>query len=255
MSEAAPRSGVPVRFIEAFFASLVPPTFPDPIRDFLGVLAFDAEGRGVVITTAYGRPIALDRTTRRRWTLLGVHIAAAARLRRSLEVSARPPDAVLRPNGRVEHAEGDAMAKTSRDALSARAVAIDRARGRQRRSDPDAALEMWRGLVTGRWSLVDRVDSDGRRYVVAHVNEPVPARMLSLTLRERQVAGHVLLGHSSKLTAYALGVSPAAVSSALKSALLKLGVGSVAKLVHRLGDVSKAANPLDRGDAWCKRAG
>jgi hypothetical protein len=210
MSEAVPRTGVGGT-AEAFFASLTPPKFPDTIRDFLGVLAFDTEGRGVVLSAAYGEATTLDRTTRRRWTLLGVHIAAAARLRRTLEASAATPVAILRPNGRMEHAEGDATSKTSRQALSARAVAIDRARSRLRRSDPDAALEMWRGLVTGRWSLVDCVDSDGRRYVVAHVNEPVPARMFSLTLRERQVVGHVLLGHPSKLTAYALGISPAGV--------------------------------------------
>lgn len=254
MSVAVRRSGVR-EAAEGFFASLVPPIFPDPIRDFLGVLAFDAEGRGVVLSAACGHTTTLDRTTRRHWTLLGVHIAAAARLRRALEARPSTPVAILRPDGRLEHAEGDATSKTAREALGTRAIAIDRARGRMRRSDPDAAIEMWRGLVSGRWSLVDRIDSDGRRFVVAHVNEPVPARMLSLTLRERQVVGHLLLGHSSKLTAYALGITPPAVSSALKSALLKLGVGSVATLVHRLGEVSRAAQPLDQGDAWRKEVG
>ncbi len=235
MRDVLPRTGADRHTIDQVFAQLVPPKFPDPIQDFFGVLAFDAEGHGVVLSAACSRPKKLDRPTRQRWSLLGVHIAAAARLRRSLAASARAPVAILRPDGRVEHAEEDAKSRPSREALSARAIAIDRARGRMRRSDPDAGLEMWRGLVTGRWSLVDRFDSDGRRYVVAHLNEPVPARMFSLTLRERQVVGHVLLGHPSKLAAYALGVSPAAVSAALRSALLKLGVGSVAKLIHRLG--------------------
>ncbi len=193
----------------------------------------------MVLSAAFPRVMTLDRGTRRRWTLLGVHVAAAARLRRALELSAAPPVAVLRTDGRVVHAEGCAKPKASREALSSRAIAIDRARGRLRRTDPDAALERWRGRVTGRWALVDRFESDGRRYVVAHVNEPVPARLLALTLRQRQVISHVLLGHSSKLTGYALGISPAAVSTALKSALLKLGVGSVAKLIHRLGGMPK----------------
>ena len=239
MSEAGPRTDLGDGVLERFFSMLVPPRFPEPIRDFLGILALDSEGRGVVLSAAFPRVMTLDRGTRRRWTLLGVHVAAAARLRRTLEASAAHPAAVLRADGRVVHAEGCAKPKASREALSSRAIAIDRARGRLRRTDPDAALEMWQGLVTGRWSLVDRFESDGRRYVVAHVNEPVPARLLALTLRQRQVIGHVLLGHSSKLTGYALGISPAAVSSALKSALLKLGVGSVAKLVHRLGGIPK----------------
>ncbi len=92
--------------------------------------------------------------------------------------------------------------------------------------------------MSGRWTLVDRFESDGRRYVIAHVNEPVPAQVLALTLRERQVVGHLLLGHPSKVVAYSLGVSPAAVSATLKSALLKLGVGSVAKLLDRLGSAT-----------------
>jgi DNA-binding CsgD family transcriptional regulator len=134
----------------------------------------------------------------------------------------------------VEHADGDAKASAALQSLRTRTVAIDRARGRQRRSDPDAGLEAWRGLVAGRWSLVDRFESDGRRHVIAHRNEPVPARVLALTLRERQVVAHRVAGHSSKVAAYALGVSPAAVSGALRSAMLKLGVRNVSQLVHRM---------------------
>jgi DNA-binding CsgD family transcriptional regulator len=201
------------------------------VRDFLGVPAFDAEGRGVVLSGACDRERRLDRATRRRWTLVGVHLAAAARLRRALEASKREPAAVLSPTGRVEHVDANTASRPIREALRDRVVAIDRSRGRMRRSDPDAALEAWRGLVAGRWSLVDRFESDGRRYVVAHRNEPVPAKMLSLTLRERQVAAHVLAGHTSKVTGYALGISPAAVSVALRSAMHKLRVRNVAELL------------------------
>lgn len=48
---------------------------------------------------------------------------------------------------------------------------------------------------------------------------------------------------------------PAAVSGALKSAMLKFGVGRVARLVHRLGEASKAAQSLDEEDAWRKEVG
>jgi DNA-binding NarL/FixJ family response regulator len=152
---------------------------------------------------------------------VGVHLAAGERLRRALEDRLAPAQAILNPSGRVEHADGDAKGGAALESLRARTVAIDRARGRQRRSDPDSALEAWRGLVSDPWSLVDRFESDGRRYVVAHRNEPMPARVLALTLRERQVVAHRVAGHSSKVAAYALGVSPAAVSGALRSAMLK----------------------------------
>jgi DNA-binding CsgD family transcriptional regulator len=216
-----------------------------PIRDFLGVLAIDSERRGVVVSSAYDRVFTLDRAARRRWSLVAVHIATAARLRRALEASALRADAVLTPAGKVVHAEGDATSRSARETLRERVVAVDRARGRMRRSDPDAALETWRGLVSGRWSLVDRFESDGRRYVVAHRNEPVPAQILSLTLRERQAIGHVLAGHPAKVVAYALGVSPAAISAALRSAMGKLGAGTLAQLVQRLDEALIASAATD----------
>jgi DNA-binding CsgD family transcriptional regulator len=177
-------------------------------------------------------------------------MAAGSRLRSALETlhsgGESRPDAILSPSGRVEHAEGDAREAVARASLRSRAAAIDRARGRLRRSDPDAALETWQGLVAGRWSLVDRFESDGRRYVVAHRNEPPTDRILSLTSRERQVVGHRMRGHSAKLTAYTLGISPAAVSATMKSSLQKLGVGTVAEMLHVLGDV--AGSSLPEGD-------
>ncbi|MGO8999648.1 MAG: LuxR C-terminal-related transcriptional regulator [Polyangiaceae bacterium] len=229
------------RRIEAMRQAVPRPGHAAPIREFLGLLAMDAEGRGVVISGAYGRPFALDRASRRRWTLVAVHIATAARLRRALEASQgalAPTEAVLSSNGRVEHAEGDAKPRAALESIRARAVAIDRARSRKGRSDPDAALEAWRGLVSGRWSLVDRFESDGRRYVVAHRNEPRTARVLALTPRERQVVSHLLLGHTSKVTAYTLGISPSAVSAALKSAMQKLRARSSAQLLHRLSGIT-----------------
>jgi DNA-binding CsgD family transcriptional regulator len=191
----------------------------------------------------YDRKTTLTRSVRRLWTHVAVHFAAGARLRSALERrdSGTEPqaDAVLSPTGRIVHAEGEAKERLARESLRESAIAIDRARGRLRRSDPDAALDTWTGLVSGRWSLVDRFESDGRRYVVAHRNEAVPARTLALTLRERQVVGHILLGHSSKLTAYALGVSPSAVSGVLRAATQKLGVRSKAQLLCAFGDVAK----------------
>jgi DNA-binding CsgD family transcriptional regulator len=212
-----------------------------PIRDFLGIFAIDTERRGVVVTGAYDHVFRLDRGARRRWTLVAVHIATAARLRRAVEASVPRCDAVLTPTGKVVHAEGDATSASARRLLRERAVAVDRARGPMRRTDPDAALETWRGLVSGRWTLVDRFESDGRRYVVAHRNEPVTAQLLSLTMRERQAIGHLLAGYSSKMAAYALGVSPAAISAALRSAMGKLGARSLAHLLQRLDEALLAA--------------
>lgn len=49
---------------------------------------------------------------------------------------------------------------------------IDKARTASGRSDADTAMQAWEGLVRGRWSLVDRFDTDGKRFIVAIKNDP-----------------------------------------------------------------------------------
>jgi DNA-binding CsgD family transcriptional regulator len=127
------------------------------------------------------------------------------------------------------------IAASARAALRAAAVSVDRARGSLRHRDPEGAVAAWRGLVAGRWSLVDRFDRDGRRYLIAHKNDPDTMDPRGLTPRERQVAGFAALGQSDKVIAYELGISPSTVSVLLSRAAQKLGVQSRAELVQMLG--------------------
>lgn len=143
-------------------------------------------------------------------------------------------DAVLEPAGKVAHAEGDAKAASAREALARAAVAVDRARGKLRRQDNDEAIELWRGLVAGRWSLVERFESDGRRYLIARPNDPKVDLLPMLTERERQVLMFRAFGHSQKLIAYELGLSVSAVSRSLARAMKKLGLRSPADLMAML---------------------
>jgi DNA-binding NarL/FixJ family response regulator len=146
---------------------------------------------------------------------------AASRERTGAEGGVEP-EAVLRPNGRLEHAVGPATSAPAREALALAARCIDRARGSLRRRDPSEAVEIWRGLVAGRWSLVDRFDSDGRRFLVAHKNDPSMRDPRGLTERERQVVGYADLGRSNKAIAYELGISPSTVGAILTNARAKL---------------------------------
>jgi hypothetical protein len=90
---------------------------------------------------------------------VATHLAAAQRLRVRLDHSApvESAEAVLASGGRVEHATGVAKSRAALDALRTAARSMDAARGRLRRSDPERALDAWKGLVAARWTLFDNL--------------------------------------------------------------------------------------------------
>jgi DNA-binding CsgD family transcriptional regulator len=181
------------------------------------------------------------------WGRLAAHIAAGLRIRRRLQkLSGRwaqvsDGEAVLTPDGKIEHAEGPAKETRARSALRRAALAADRARGPLRRTDPAQAITVWQGLVDGRWTLLDHFEKSGRRYLVAHRNDPRMQSPRALTLRERQVLAYAALGHSTKLIAYELGLSVGAASAYLAGAMRKIGLRSRVQLVN-LG--AKLARPV-----------
>lgn len=211
-----------------------------PMADALGITAVDPDGQGLILIAGRRALGGLTNSTRYRFQQIAVHFAAGHRLRRALSheaVSDLPfgGEALLDPlNWKLAEARGDLRTKSAGDRLREAAVLVDRARGRLRRSDPDQAMEIWRGLVDGRWSLVDWFDSDGRRFVIARPNAPTVDDPRGLTLRERQVVTYAALGESSKLISYRLGLAKSTVSGLLSSAKRKLGVRNQSQLVERL---------------------
>jgi DNA-binding NarL/FixJ family response regulator len=157
---------------------------------------------------------------------VGVHLAAARRLQRALDADA---EAVLAPDGRLLHAEG--VARSRREALERACRRVDRARGAKRRADPTAALDAWTALADGRWSLVDRFESDGRRFVVALPNAPDLRDPRALDEGERRVVHYVVSGCSNKVVAYTLGIPEGSVATVLKRAMRKLGVRTRVQLI------------------------
>lgn len=203
--------------------------FPPEADDFLAVIGRGPDERGVLLGAPLPEQRKMSPRTRHSLSQVASHLAAAFRLRRVLGDSAVPGtsplvEAVLEPDGRCVDAHGAAKNATARERLKLAARGVDRARGRLRRGDGNAALESWRALVAGRWSLVDSFERDGRRYLVALRNDAQVPGLRALTLRERQVLGHAALGHSNKLIAYELGLAPSTVSSLLKRGLAKLGL-------------------------------
>jgi DNA-binding CsgD family transcriptional regulator len=206
------------------------------ICDLLGVNGRAERGRGVTFSFPL---VAGERPTKRAaqvWSRLAVHLGTGLRLRDQQAAGReREPVAILSPSGRVLHAEPDAQGRTIREELSASARIVDRARGKLRRVDPDEAVSLWRALVRGEWSLVDRFDSDGRRFVVARRNAPVHETDVgALTTREARAAELLARGYANKLIAYELGLAPSTVAGLLASACRKLGAGSSLELVRLL---------------------
>ncbi|MDF2692839.1 MAG: hypothetical protein K0S65_1222 [Labilithrix sp.] len=197
--------------------------------DSLGLRANMTPDSGVLLTTFVPSGYRIRR--RNLWTRFAAHVGTALRLRRMQE--APTPDsalAVLSPRGRLEH--GTEATVAARAELASAAQDIDRARGKLRRLDPDAACALWRAMVGGEWSLVDWLDHDGKRFLLAQSNAIPLAGPKALTKREQQVVACAAMGHSNKLIAYDLGLSTGTVSVILGRAAKKLGVSGRVALIR-----------------------
>jgi DNA-binding CsgD family transcriptional regulator len=207
--------------------------------DSFGLTASGPDRRGVVVNAPLAERLELPDATRARWRRLAVHLQAAHRLRARLGLASSEADAtglracqaVVAPGGDLLHAEGPARPSDARAALRAAAQRLDEARRASVRSDPDRALALWRGLVEGRWSLVERFDSDDRRYFVALPNPPEVRDPRALTEREDAVVALVAQGDPNKWVAYQLGITPGAVATLLARAMRKLGFQTRAELI------------------------
>jgi DNA-binding CsgD family transcriptional regulator len=208
------------------------------IGDLVVVNGLDPSGAAICLGAVTRKRAKLSEAQRERYSRIATHLANSYRLRRRLashRATRRTPwdaDAVLSPRGRMEHsATPETHLRRARGVLKEAAVAIDRARGSLRRIDVDSALGNWMGLVDGRWSLVDKFDTDGKRYVLARRNEPRVEGLALLTERERAVVAYAAMGHTNKLIAYDLGIAHSTVRVLLARAAAKLGARGRAALI------------------------
>ncbi|HEX5062429.1 MAG TPA: helix-turn-helix transcriptional regulator [Kofleriaceae bacterium] len=170
--------------------------------------------------------------------LAAAHLGAATRLRQLATPSAIDGDgteSILDANGKVLHAIGDARDKAQRESLVEAVVRRERARGRLRRTDPEEAAQLWSVLVSGRWSIIDFVDRDGKRLMLARRNPVNGPDVLALDEQERDVVWLATLGHSRKYIAYELGLATATVTKRLGNALKKLRIRNRRELLRKLG--------------------
>lgn len=206
---------------------------PDNFQDSLGLMAHTGTGWGVVVAAPLPRPERMGDQERKNWTRIAAHLGAGLRLRQkfaAMNLDSERVEAIMTPDGKVQHARDASKPTSARERLRDAVRSSDRARTKKQRSDPNTALDLWEGLVRGRWSLVDHFDSDQRRFVVAIKNDPDLADPRGLSMRERQAAEFCGMNRSAKEIAYILGLSNSAVGNTLSRAQQKLGLNSRTEL-------------------------
>jgi DNA-binding CsgD family transcriptional regulator len=232
---AVARQMFPLAPVAARLSQLIDPSvmphlvanYERPVTDSLGVIAADPSGHGCVFFRIEDKPDPVSRRATALWERIAAHLVTGYRLARERQAKA---EAVLDPGGKVLHREKE-VTRDDASTLSDAAKEIDRARGRLRRVDPQRALTLWKGLVSGRWSLVDEFDHDGRRFVVAKRNAITTRAWSALSEREAQILAYLAEGQAPKLIAYQLGLSTAAVAAALSRIMRKLSVSSRFELI------------------------
>lgn len=213
-------------------------------RDILTLWAVDPDRHGVGIHIPSTTVIELSRVARGHWQMLSVHIAAGHRLRRrlgqapsGLPVTELPLDAEVLPDRkRLSVGEASEPAKTngSLDEIRNAARQLDVVGSRLRKGETREAMRLSAEVVRGRWSIVDRFDADGRRFILALPNAPSIRDPRGLTERELDVATYAGCGESGKVIAYRLGISRSRVSELLRRAMRKLGVQTTGQLVIKM---------------------
>ena len=219
--------------------------YQEVVRSGLGnvtlALGMDPSGRGSALVFLQPKNPVQRHTRPVRQVLerIAAHLGSAHRLRGG----GAPVDdeaAVLSPDGAVLHAAGEARDPETRRGLREAARRIDRARSRSGGANPEDALALWRALVDGRWSLVERLESDGRRILVARRNDPTTGPNRALNEYERKIVALLALGHSLKMCAYELGRAESTVSELAHSAFRKMGITCRSELVEIHGAIVPA---------------
>ncbi|HXX67987.1 MAG TPA: helix-turn-helix transcriptional regulator [Polyangiaceae bacterium] len=204
--------------------------------DKLTLNTVEPDGSGCCFGSFQGDASPLSARASVALTRVAGHLGAAYRLRRRFEstgVSSAAASAVMAPNGSVHHAVGDASGRRERERLGAAARAMDRARSRPRRNDSLKAIQEWKALVGRRWILLDHVERDGRRFVLAVESKPAVDPIDLLSPRERDVIRAVLRGQTYKAIAHELSLAVSTVRVLIARASAKLRARSRADLLDK----------------------
>lgn len=210
------------------------------VGDTLGINVRDPTSFGCLLVGLLPKVDALPRAETNRWKKITAHIAAGYRLQRAFRTRASQRTAIVSTTGKIEHAEGDAASIEAREDLRAAVMSLEVSR--EKDVSEEEAVDLRKGLVSARWTLLEEFETSGRRYFVARENaaiQPAP----TLTARERQVLGYAALGHSDKLIAYDLGIAWSTVRVLMARAGAKLGTKKRDETVRAFVAILRAHDP------------
>lgn len=189
----------------------------------VGFAVGDGVGGGIAIGSFAPLDVEFGAAQRQLWFRTVAHVGAAMRLRTRLAQAPCEPLGMLSASGRAQHLAPALQGPGPRARLDDAIQRMLIARGRLRHEAPEQALGLFRALVAGEWSVVDWVDTDGKRMLVVHEN-PLPLRSpRALTSREAQVAELMVEGRSNSEIGYLLGIGTGTVSRLARDVLAKLG--------------------------------
>lgn len=166
------------------------------------------------------------------WTKIAVHIAAATRLRRhfphmdfSNHETYSKRDMIMSSVGSNADPGADSrQADLGEEMYEALVRTVQTVSKHRKLKTSSQLMDVWPGLVQGRWSLIPVEGNRGERYMAAVENPPRIAKDHRLTTRENQVVQYAAQGQSNKQIAYTLGLSVSSVGTYLSQALKKLGI-------------------------------
>ena len=209
------------------------------MRDQVMINGGNPDGFGCVLYVFSKSRIELGAESRALLGRVASHLSTAYRLHRRLHDAPRSEggggvDAVLRVDGRIEHANDAVKTKPLLRDLRAAVGRREWAKSREGRNDTERSVSAWQPMVAARWSLVDTYETNGVRYVTARENSPVISGVASLSAREQQVTSLAALGHSNKLIAYELGLAHSTVRVLFARAAVKLGARTRSEVIERV---------------------
>ncbi len=194
----------------------------------------DCSGKGCALYLFSPVRVELSAAERDIFSRLATHVATGYRLQRQLaervDAAASGVEAVLTPEGRIEHVEAPAQSRPARQMLTAAVRRRERTRTLGA-IEPQRALRRSRGLIDARWTLVDQYERGGSHYILARENAPAPSGSAGLSKRERQVVALATLGRTNKMIAYELGLAHSTVRVLMARASAKLHTASRRELV------------------------